>query len=110
MVYLIEHQQQILELVYDYTKNILYPAWVDRIGYDELLFPELFSINDLKQVLAISDLTVYAVQKESISYIDVSFEFLPDIEHGVTLALHKSRILGWAHGYGCLDSLDNSVL
>lgn len=107
LIYLTEHQQEILELVYDYTKNTLYPVWIDWIGYDDFLFPELLSINDLKQALAISDLIVYEAHKENFSYIDITFEFLPDQEHGVTLTLHKSRIVGWAPGYGCFSALES---
>ena len=107
--YLAKHQQELLESIYQYTRDVLYPEWIDMIGYEEFLFPELPTIKHLKQVMMLNGLQLYSVSKEEVSYIDAHFDFIPDVEHGVCLSLHKSRILGSAPGHESLYTIDSSL-
>jgi hypothetical protein len=90
-----EHQQELLTAFYDYTKNQLYPIHKQFIDDEEIFFPQLSSVADLKKALAIDVIYVWEESKADTSYVSILFEFSGDFEHGTHLVLHQNRILGW---------------
>jgi hypothetical protein len=93
--YILEHQQELIEALYEYTKTVLYPVHIGYIGFDENSFPEINSFDDLYKTLGIDTVYIFPESKNDISYVSLYFEFTGDFEHGVYIVLHKSRILGW---------------
>lgn len=93
--YIVEHQQELIDALYEYAKTVLYPVHIGYIGFDETSFPEINSSDDLYKTLGIDTIYIFNESKEEISYVSLYFEFTGDFEHGVYIVLHKSRILGW---------------
>ena len=93
--YIQVHQRGLLLAFFNYTKDVLYPTHIGFIGYDEISFPEITSIEDLRKTLGLSEIYFWKENKEGISYVAYSFDFTGDFEHGTILIAHKDRILGW---------------
>lgn len=93
--FVIEHQQELLTAFYEYTKNTLYPVHKQFIDDEEVFFPQLNSIVDLKKALAIDIIYIWEKSKADTSYMSILFEFSGDFENGTHLVLHKNQILGW---------------
>ena len=90
-----EHQQELLTAFYEYTKDTLYPVHKQFIDDEEVFFPQLNSVEDLKKALAIDVIYIWEQSKADTSYVSILFEFSGDFEHGTHLVLHQSRTLGW---------------
>lgn len=93
--YLQQHQNELLSSFFNYTKEVLYPTHIGYIGYDEISFPEMNSVEDLRKSLGLSEIYIWEEHKEGISYTAYLFDFTGDFEHGTILIAHKDRILGW---------------
>ena len=89
------NQQAILEQLYDYTKNTLYPVHIGYIGFDEVSFPEINSVEDLRNTLGINAIILFREYKEDIAYWAFECDFTGDFEHGTTLVMHQLKVLGW---------------
>ena len=50
--YLLDNQEEMLNSFFQYTKNVLYPTHIEYIGNDEISFPELNTLEDLRMALA----------------------------------------------------------
>lgn len=103
--YIKTHQKELLEAFYKYTKEVLYPVHIEFIGYDEISFPELKSLDDLRKSLGIFEILIWKHHKEDTAYVAYWFEFTGDFEHGVILIAHKNRILGWEE-----DLVDDKII
>ncbi|OQP58743.1 DUF6985 domain-containing protein [Niastella populi] len=95
IAYIKENQQEIINSLYNYTKNVLYPEHMQFIDVDEISFPIIQGPHELYKTLGIRTIYVFPQNKEGIAYVMADFEFTGDFEHGVHIAFHKSRILGW---------------
>ena len=89
------NQKELVEAFFKYTKEVLYPTHIEFIGYDEVAFPEIKNIEDLRKSLGLSEIHIWKEHKDEIAYVAFSFEFTGDFEHGVILILHQNKILGW---------------
>ncbi|UZR96096.1 DUF6985 domain-containing protein [Chondrinema litorale] len=95
-----DHQAEILAALFDYTKNILYPTHLEYIGYDEVSFPEINSVDDLRKALGVNLISFFYEHKEGVSYCGLDCSFSGDYEHGVQIVMHKTNILGWQENLG----------
>lgn len=93
--YIKENQQELINILYNYTKNVLYPEHMKLIDIDEISFPIVHGPHELYKTLGIRTIYVFPQSKEDIAYVMIDFEFTGDFEHGVHIVFHKSRILGW---------------
>ncbi len=89
------HEAELVEAFFKYTKEVLYPTHIEFIGFDEINFPEIHGVKDLRKSLGINDIYIWPQHKEGVSYVAYYFDFTGDFEHGVYLIAHKTRILGW---------------
>lgn len=95
IAYIKENQQEIINNLYTYTKNVLYPEHMPFIDVDEISFPVIQGPHELYKTLGIRTIYVFPQVREDTAYVMADFEFTGDFEHGVHIAFHKSRILGW---------------
>jgi hypothetical protein len=93
--YIKENQQELINILYNYTKNVLYPEHMQFIDVDEISFPVIHGPHELYKTLGIQTIYVFPQSREDVAYVMIDFEFTGDFEHGVHIAFHKSRILGW---------------
>lgn len=93
--YVIEHQKQLIEAFFKYTKDFLYPIHIGYIGYDEVSFPEIANSEELRKAMGLVSINIWSEHKEDCSYISFRFDFSGDYEHGTYLVCHKSKVLGW---------------
>ena len=93
--YIKENQQELITILYNYTKNVLYPEHMQFIDVDEISFPVIHGPHELYKTLGINTIYVFRQSREDTAYVMFDFEFTGDFEHGVYIAFHKSRILGW---------------
>ena len=70
-----ENQKEILQSLFDYTKVQLYPEHIGYIGYDEVSFPELNNIDDLRKALGINLISIYTEHKGTLSYFGLTCDF-----------------------------------
>ncbi|MGB1204846.1 MAG: DUF6985 domain-containing protein [Chitinophagales bacterium] len=89
------NQENLVEAFFKYTKEVLYPTHIEFIGYDDVSFPEIEKIKDLRKSLGLSEIYIWKEHKNEIAYVAFGFDFTGDFEHGVKLIVHKNRILGW---------------
>jgi hypothetical protein len=90
-----ENQEEILNLLFEYTRNTLYPVHIGYIGDDEISFPKLNGIEDLWKALRVRTIYIWQESKDKASYCGLSCYFSGDVEHGTIIIMHKFRILGW---------------
>ena len=95
-----KNQNKILESLFIYTKEKLYPEHIGYIGFDETSFPELRNINDLRKALGINLISIYYEHKNDLSYFGLTCDFSGDYEHGTNIIMHKSKVLGWEENMG----------
>lgn len=95
IAYIKENQQEIINNLYTFTKNVLYPEHMQFIDIDEISFPVIRGPHELYRTLGIRTIYVFPQVREDVAYVMADFEFTGDFEHGVHIAFHKSRILGW---------------
>lgn len=90
-----DNEEKILKLIFEYTKNTLYPVHIGFIGDDETSFPKLNSIDDLRKALGLKTIYIWQESKQQVSYYGLSYDFSGDFEHGTIIIMHGLRILGW---------------
>lgn len=93
--YILDHQAGLIEAFFDYTKRVLYPTYIEFIGFDEIDFPEINEPNELRKSLGITEIYIWPNAKNEMAYVAYSFDFTGDFEHGVILIAHQDQILGW---------------
>jgi hypothetical protein len=94
------NQGEILKSIFEYTKNKLYPEHIGYIGFDEISFPPLNQISDLRQALGVNFVTIYIEEKENSAYYGLTCDFSGDFEHGVNIILNGAKVLGWEENLG----------
>lgn len=90
-----ENQRELIEAIYKYTKEELYPTHIGYIGYDEISFPNINNSDDLRKAIGINEIYIVREYKKGFCYFLMNFDFSGDYEHGVILVFHKTRVLGW---------------
>lgn len=93
--YIRSNQEKLLKAFFKYTKEVLYPVHIEFIGFDEVFFPTIEKVEDLRKSLGISEIHFFQEHKHGVAYVAYSFDFTGDFEHGVVLIAHKDEILGW---------------
>lgn len=93
--YIRSNQEKLLKTFFQYTKEVLYPVHIEFIGFDEVSFPTIKKVTDLRKSLGISEIYFFQEHKDGVAYVAYSFDFTGDFEHGVVLIAHKDEILGW---------------
>ena len=90
-----EHQQSILEKLVDYIQEVVYPDFQEGLSYEDYpeIYPDLHTVEDLYQVIAIENVSVYTLYKDSCAYTLLECESCLDYEHGIAFTLHQSRIV-----------------
>jgi len=94
------NQAEILDVLFHYVKDDLYPEHIGYIGYDEVSFPTLSTVNDLRKALGIHTISLFNEHKDGLSYYGLSCDFSGDFEHGVNIIMHKLSVLGWEENMG----------
>jgi len=90
-----ENQNEILKSLFEYTKDTLYPVHIGFIGFDEVSFPEINQVDDLRLSLGINSILFFYEHKDECSYCAFDCDFSGDYEHGVKILMNKLNVLGW---------------
>ena len=106
--FLINNQIKILKSLLNYIKNEIYPKYKTFISQDEYpdSYPELNTIDDLFNLLAINEVFINTESKESSAYIVFSFNSCLDYEHGLCITMHENRCIDWCE----MGNLDNEKI
>jgi len=93
--YLINNQTAILNSIFDYSLNSIYPTYKEFQSKEEYpeCYPELNAIGDLRKLLGINEIIISSLKKEDHSYIVFDFSTCLDHEHGLYIIFHKGRIV-----------------
>ncbi len=97
------NEQLILQRIFEYVKDVVYPFMKTMVDNEEWFFPKLETIIDLENVLGLISIDLLQESKDSISYYAINFEATWDDEHGFHILFHKDKILD--HGEAWLFDL-----
>ena len=89
------NQNIILNNLYYYIREIVYPHYQEFISEDEYpgTFPKLDSIANLKDVIGLDHLILLRFGKGDSNYYNLMFETSLDEEHGIGFVLHENSII-----------------
>ena len=94
--YLIENQAEIKESILN-ALFAEYPNLQELYGYDpeekEEYMPEVFKIEDFKNLIGIANIHLMNVEKNGVGYVGFEFGCSWDYEHGLGIMTHKNRII-----------------
>jgi hypothetical protein len=94
-----DNQEQILQMLFDYLQNHIYPevreTWGDHEKDNPDCFPEFEKIEHLKNVIGLDYIEIELSEKEGFAYYKLNFEWVVDIEHGLTVIAHQLRPLAF---------------
>jgi hypothetical protein len=89
-----ENQRELVEAIYHYTKEVLYPTHIQFVGYDKIQFPAIQKSQDLKKTLGINTIYIVPESQDDSGSFQIRFNF-SGYSHGVGLFFHQTQILGW---------------
>lgn len=88
--FIIRNQKEIINALYNYIVNIVFPLHKIYIDDEEMFFPRITSPNELSKVLGLDEIVIHIESKDGFAYTSFIFEdFSADTEHGQTITLHK---------------------
>lgn len=102
--FLQQHQNEILENVYQYIVDEAIPWYKTFISseYYPEYFPEMKSVDDLSSFIGVNEIIIYHSVRDGFAYIVLGFTSLPDNEHGLYIVMHKLRPIE----HGTMGELD----
>jgi len=102
--YIIDNEFEILNSIYLFIKNEVYPKYRIFMSIDEYpeCYPTLNNVRDLRELLALSEILLYTISKDEFSYSVFCFNSRLDYGHGLCITMHKSSCITWAE-MGNLD-------
>jgi hypothetical protein len=106
--FLLKKQELLLEGLLVAVRNSIFPVYLEGMDDEPECFPDLPSVEDLDQALGMQEIRILRLHKEGIAYIELSFEFSADEEHGLSLIMHRDRLVDFG-GHGDLDHLKTRV-
>jgi hypothetical protein len=101
---LLNEQDALLQGLLVAVRDEIFPVYLAGMDDEPECFPNLSSVADLDQALGIQEIRILRLHKEGIAYVELSFEFSADEEHGLSLIMHRDRLVDFG-GHGDLDQL-----
>lgn len=89
------NQIKILENLFEYLKEIVYPEYQEHISEEEYpgTFPKLNKIENLNQVIGLDHIVVLRFGTQNYNYYNLMFETSLDEEHGIGFVMYKNEII-----------------
>lgn len=103
--YLLQNEEDLVNTIRDLFIHQINQKFVEWNGGDYWI-PEMNSILDLGNLLRINKIQILVPHKKDISYKRIDFEYKGDVEHGISIILHKNRLVGFFDN----DDMDYSCI
>lgn len=103
--YLINSEEEICQFLFHTFIYEINPKHKEWFGED-FWIPDLTAFEDLGKLARINSINVLTEQKEGYSYVKVNFDYLGDVEHGLSIIIHKLSLLD----YGGIGDLNHDCI
>lgn len=101
---LLKEEDALLQGLLVAVRDEIFPVYLAGMDDEPECFPTLSSVEDLDQALGMQEVRILRLNRDGIAYVELSFEFSADEEHGLSVIMHKDRLVEFG-GHGDLDYL-----
>jgi len=103
--WILSNQDLIMETLFESVISIIFPYYKNKWGDEENeeSYPKLGNKAELNKALGIDSISIQTFHKEQLAYYTIYFDFCTDEEHGLAIAMHKSRLIS----FGAIGDIDD---
>lgn len=93
--FILNNEDGILNSIFLAMKNVIYPFWklVPDMEINDYWFPKLEGMDDLYNILGMSEISISNILKDNLAYSIFYFRFSVDMEHGLAIVMYGDEFV-----------------